>query len=83
MNNHHKATKGDVIRNQHTTTIFYHYRGYTYDVEYSNNWSYCTTPADVQHRDAQARIDKLIEAEEKKPKQSDDPFCALDMLYED
>ena len=53
---------------KHTTHIAYEYKNHKYEVEYANEESYCVTPAYIQHRDAQERIDKLIEQEKKKKK---------------
>lgn len=59
-----KAKKIATFREQYFTTIEYEYRGHKYDVTYSNSWQACASPAWVQHRDEQAKIDKLIEMEE-------------------
>ena len=62
-----KAKKIATYRDKHFTTIEYEYRGRHYDVTYPNGWQVCCSPAWVQHRDAQAEIDKqldnLIESE--------------------
>ena len=50
---------------KHSTIITYEYRGERYDVEYARDWSYCVPSARVQHKDAQARIDALIEERNK------------------
>ena len=57
-----KAKKIATFRDKWFTTIEYEYRGHRYDVEYPNGNQVCCTPAHIQHRDAQDRIDKLIEA---------------------
>ena len=51
-----------------STDVEYEYRGVTYFVEYSNDDSYCCSPAWVQHKNEQARIDEEIEAESKPKK---------------
>ena len=56
-----KAKKIETFRDKYFTTIIYEYRGFKYEVTYSNGWQVCSTPAWVQHRDAQAKIDKMIE----------------------
>lgn len=61
------AKKVFTMYGKYSNVVTYEYRGMTYDVEYSNNWSYCVTPAAVQHKDAQLKIDKAIE-EMNKPK---------------
>ena len=58
-----KAKKVLTIHGKHATVIEYEYRGKRYDVEYANNWTYCATPARIQHENAQAKIDREIEAE--------------------
>ncbi len=72
------AKKLFTIRDKYSTTITYEYRGHEYDVEYSNCWTYCVTPAKVQHQDEQRRIDRLIEQEaqvkEVKPFDLDEIF---------
>ena len=56
-----KAIKKDTLYGKYSNTVSYEYRGHTYDVEYSTCHSYLCTPAWVQHRDNQDRIDKEIE----------------------
>lgn len=51
---------GFKIYNKHSTNVEYEYRGYTYEVEFANDWSYCITKPHIQHEDAQRRIDELI-----------------------
>lgn len=58
---------GYKVREKHSTFVEYEYRGMTYEVEYPNNYTYCCTSPSVQHKDAQAKIDKIIE-EEGKPR---------------
>jgi hypothetical protein len=58
-----KAKKVLTMYGKHANVVEYEYRGRTYYVEYANNWTYCTTPAHIQHRDNQERIDREIEAE--------------------
>ena len=60
-----KAKKVFTMHGQYSDEVEYEYRGKTYCVEYSKCWTYCVTPAWVQHRDAQARIDEEIERESK------------------
>lgn len=60
-----KAKKLFTMYGKHSNVVTYEYRGMQYDVEYATDWNYCVTPANVQHQDAQARIDKMIERENK------------------
>ena len=63
----HKAIKKEVFYDKHFTTIQYEYRKHTYDVTYPNGINVCCTPAYIQHRDAQEKIDKLIDNPVNKP----------------
>jgi hypothetical protein len=63
-----KAKKVMAMYGKHATVIEYEYRGKRYFVEYANNWTYCTTPARIQHENEQARIDREIEEEAKNSK---------------
>lgn len=56
-----KAKKLFTMYGKHSNIVTYEYRGMQYDVEYATDWTYCVTPAKIQHDDAQARIDKLLE----------------------
>lgn len=60
-----KVKKVMTIYGKHSNVVEYEYRGKTYYVEYANDWTYCTSPASVQHKNAQERIDKEIEEEKK------------------
>lgn len=64
-----KAKKVFTIYGKYSDTVTYEYRGKTYDVEYAKDWTYGNggNPA-RQHREAQARIDAEIEAENKPKK---------------
>lgn len=55
-----KAKKLFTMYGKHSNTVTYEYKGKQYDVEYANDYTYCVTPAWVQHRDAQAKIDKML-----------------------
>ena len=52
---------GFKLYNTYSTIIEYTYRDYKYEVEYPNSITYCCTEPYIQHRDAQERIDKMIE----------------------
>lgn len=58
-----KAKKLFTMYGKHSNTVTYEYRGKQYDVEYAKDYTYCVTPAKVQHKDAQERIDRIIEQE--------------------
>jgi len=63
-----KAKKLFTMYGKHSDIVIYEYKEKTYEVEYSKDWKYGNggNPA-AQHREAQARIDKEIE-EENKPR---------------
>ena len=65
MNYKAKATGFKTYNRQYSTNVEYEYRGHTYEVEYANDWSYCVTPAKVQHEEAQEYIDNLIDNPKK------------------
>ena len=56
-----KAKKIETYRDKYFTTIVYEYRGCKYEVTYANGWQVCCTPAWIQHRDEQAKIDEMID----------------------
>lgn len=56
-----RAKKIETYRDKHFTTIVYEYRGCKYEVTYANGWQVCCSPAWVQHRDAQADIDEMLD----------------------
>ena len=66
---------------KHFNTVTYEYRGKQYDVEYANDYTCCVTPAYVQHRDAQAKIDKMLNQTsneiEKETFNADEVFAIL------
>lgn len=65
-----KAKKIMSFPGKYSTMVEYEYRGKTYQVEYSNCWTYCVTSPSIQHRDAQAKIDAEILAESQPQKES-------------
>lgn len=73
-----KAKKIETYRDKYFTTIVYEYRGNRYEVTYANGWQVCCTPAWIQHRDAQAKIDEMIDNPEKHKSQKMD----LDEIWE-
>lgn len=58
-----EARKIEVNYGRHSNHVTYEYRGRRYEVEYASDYTYCVTPAWIQHRDAQERIDRQIEQE--------------------
>ena len=58
----YKAKKVFTMRGYWSNIVTYEYRGRHYDVEYANSIHYCVTPAWVQHKDAQERINNELDA---------------------
>lgn len=56
-----KAKKIETYRDKYFTTIVYEYRGCKYEVTYANGWNVCCSPAWVQHKDAQEKIDNELD----------------------
>lgn len=56
-----KAKKIETYYDKWSNTVVYEYRGREYEVEYSNSYQYCCTPAWVQHKDAQEKIDEALD----------------------
>ena len=56
-----KAKRVEAFRDKYFTTVVYEYRGCQYEVTYANGWQVCCTPARIQHRDAQAKIDEMLD----------------------
>lgn len=58
----YKAKKLFTIGNQYYWESEFEYRGQRYTVEYSSRYTtFIKKPANVQHKEAQARIDKLLD----------------------
>ena len=51
----HKAKKLETYYDKWSNTVVYEYRGCKYEVEYSNSYQYCCTPAWYQHKLAQEK----------------------------
>lgn len=66
-----KAKKVLTVRDTYFTTIEYEYRNHKYDVTYANGFTCACTPARVQHRDEQEKIDKMIERERQTSERND------------
>lgn len=76
-----KAVKIETYRSKYTSTVVYEYRGKKYEVEYSNCWTYCITPAWIQHRDAQEKIDEALD--NPKSESNEKPFTEqLDEVWQ-
>lgn len=56
-----KAVKLETYRDKYFSTVVYEYRGCQYEVTYANSWNCCCTPAWIQHRDEQEKIDNMID----------------------
>lgn len=66
-----KAKKIESYRDKYFSTVVYEYRGCKYEVTYANGWQVCCTPARIQHRDEQAKIDDMIDNPKPLPKKSE------------
>lgn len=69
-----KAKKVETYRDKHFTTIIYEYRGCKYEVTYPNGHQICCTPAWIQHRDEQEKIDNLLDNPVQVPEKDTKPF---------
>lgn len=56
-----KAKKIESYKDKFFSTVVYEYRGCLYEVTYANGWQVCCTPAWIQHRDEQAKIDEMLD----------------------
>lgn len=70
-----KAKKVETYRDKYFTQIVYEYRGVRYEVEYANGHNVCCTPAWIQHRDAQAEIDDMLD--NPKPEMPSEPGMSV------
>lgn len=80
-----KAKKtGIVLRGKYSDVVQYEYRGKLYDVEYAKGMTYCCTAPGTQHRDAQEKIDRMIESEQRSNpiKHEDTAEYGLDMFFD-
>lgn len=75
-----QAKKIETFRDKYFTTIIYEYRGSRYEVEYANGHQICCSPAWVQHRDAQAKIDEMLD--NPKPIENNTEVIDLDEIWE-
>ena len=74
-----QAKKIETFRDKYFTTIIYEYRGSRYEVEYANGHQICCSPAWVQHRDAQAKIDEMLD--NPKPIENNTEVIDLDEIW--
>lgn len=74
-----KAKKLETYYDKYYTTIVYEYRGHNYEVTYGNGSGVCCTPAWIQHRDEQEKIDRIIDNPE--PQKETEPIN-LDEIWE-
>ena len=56
-----KAKKVFTTYGTYSNLVTYEYRGVRYEVEYPVCFNYCCTPPNVQHADAQRRIDAELD----------------------
>lgn len=75
-----QAKKIETFRDKYFTAIIYEYRGSRYEVEYANGHQICCSPAWVQHRDAQAKIDEMLD--NPKPIENNTEVIDLDEIWE-
>lgn len=75
--------KIETFRDKYFSTMVYEYRGCQYEVTYSNSWNCCVTPAWVQHRDEQAKIDDMLDNPKSVEEKEIVPFQQqLDEIWE-
>ena len=55
------AKKLHTYYDKYSNTVEYEYRGHIYEVEYSHCESYLVSPAWVQHKNAQEKIDQMLD----------------------
>lgn len=78
-----KPKKIEVHKDRYFSQVVYEYRGHRYEVEYANGWQICCTPAWIQHRDAQAKIDGLIDNPKPMPQKVDKTAAEqMDEIYD-
>lgn len=81
-----KASRtGFVIHGKYSDIVEYEYKGAKYEVEYAKGMTYCCTPPHIQHKDAQEKIDKAVEADKlpkKQYKYEDTAEYALNMFWD-
>ena len=73
---------GFVMHDKHMDTVEYEYRGCTYEVRYAKDWTISITSPRIQHRDAQARIDEMIDNPAPERRCTEDAQVGFDKLWE-
>lgn len=77
-----KATGFKVKNKQHSTFVEYEYRGMKYEVEYANDYTYCVSSPKAQHEEAQARIDKELDAPEREYRYEDSAEYGFKLFWD-
>lgn len=73
---------GFVIHDKHIDTVEYEYRGCTYEVRYAKDWTISITSPRIQHKDAQERIDQIIDGEEEEKHCTENAQVGFDKLWD-
>lgn len=75
-----KANKVFTVYGKYSNTVTYEYRGEKYDVEYAKDYSYACTSPKIQHKDAQEKIDRMLDTPkaEGKPIDLDEIWKMMD-----
>ncbi len=78
-----KAKKLETYYDKWSNTVVYEYRGRKYEVEYSNSYQYCCTPAWYQHKIAQEKIDNALDnPPAPQPEKTETVQEALDWFFD-
>lgn len=77
-----RPVKIETYYDKYFNTVVYRYRGKTYEVEYARSNQCCVTPAHIQHRDAQDKIDQEIDNPKVKTGNEKSFTEQLDELWE-
>ena len=73
---------GFVIYGKYSNLVEYEYRGEKYEVEYSNCWNYYCISPKIQHKDAQAKIDKKLDnVKEREYNEEDSAQYGFDLFW--
>lgn len=71
-----KAKKLHTYYGRYSSVVEYEYRGCKYEVEYSNCWTYCCSPAWYQHKVEQEKIDEMLD--NPKPVKTGEPTKSVE-----
>lgn len=74
-----QAKKLNTHHDKYFTHIEYEYRGRKYEVSYANGNQVCCTPPWIQHKDAQAKIDRALD---ENPHEADGHPFDLDEIWD-